>query len=112
MFERALPILERTLGAQHRDLSYALVGLARAAIHRGRADEAVAYAERALTLREQGDAPAADLATARVVLARALILLDPRSARGEGLAEQACAAVRRAGGTTPAYLSECDAFGG
>ncbi|MBL8944091.1 MAG: serine/threonine protein kinase [Myxococcales bacterium] len=110
MFERALPILERTLGAQHRDLSYALVGLARAAIHRGRAAEAVTYAERALELREQGDASAADLATARVVLARALTLVDPHSARGEGLADQACASYRGTGGATPAYLAECEGF--
>ncbi|MBX7080680.1 MAG: serine/threonine-protein kinase [Nannocystaceae bacterium] len=108
MYDRALPILERTLGAQHRDLSYALVGLARAAIHRGRAAEAVAHAERALRLLEQGVAPTADLATARVVLARALRLGDPGSARAEELAELACAPYRGAG--VPAYLAECQGF--
>ncbi len=109
-FVRALPILERALGPQHRDLSYALVGLARAEIHRGRGAEAVAHAERALTLLGQDDAAAAELATARVVLARAMILQDPRSARAKTLAEQACAPYRRRGAPTPPFLAECEAF--
>jgi tetratricopeptide (TPR) repeat protein len=110
MLVRALPILERMLGAQHSDLAYPLVGLARVAISRERGAEAVALAERALTLREQGVGPAADLATARVVLARALLLLDAHSARAKALAEQACAPFERPGAAVPPYLAECEAF--
>jgi tetratricopeptide (TPR) repeat protein len=114
MFAHALPIFERALGPQHPDLSHPLVGLARVAIHRGRGAEAVALAERALALREQGvgqaAGPAADLATARVVLARALILEGAHSGRTETLAEQACAPFRRANLPTPPYLAECESF--
>jgi eukaryotic-like serine/threonine-protein kinase len=110
MLTHALPILERTLGPQNPDLSHPLVGLARAAIHRGRGADAVAFAERALALREQNKGPAADLATARLVLARALISEGTHSARAEQLAEQVCAPFRRAGAPTPPYLAECEAF--
>jgi eukaryotic-like serine/threonine-protein kinase len=110
MFARALAIHERTLGPEHPDLADALVGLARVAIDRGRGPQAVEFAERALALRERGDTPVELLALARVVLARALLVVDVHSTRAAQLADQACATFRSGGAALRFYLADCDAF--
>ena len=70
----------------------------------------MAHAERALALREQSVGPVAEIAIARVVLARALMLEDAHSARAVALAEQACGPFGREAAPLPPYLPECEAF--
>ncbi len=110
IFTGALPLFERTLGPQNSDLAHPLVGLARVAIHRGRGAEAVPLAERAMMVCEQGNGPAIDLATTRIVLARALTLQGGHSSRAEALADQVCGPYWRANTAIPPHLAECESF--
>lgn len=70
-YRRALAIHEAALGREHPKLASALLGIARVLLLRDDATAATPLAERALALREQGDAGAVALADARFVLARA-----------------------------------------
>jgi eukaryotic-like serine/threonine-protein kinase len=110
-YERALAIWEQALGSEHPDLAYPLVGLARIALTRGRAGDAVAFAERATKVREDGDAPAREVAEARFVLARALWdASDRERPRALAVAEQAREAYREAGDGKATELAEVEAW--
>jgi tetratricopeptide (TPR) repeat protein len=72
LYQRALPILEATLGPEHPNVAYALTGLAEVALDLRRPSDAIAPAQRALTLRERGAVAVDLLADARFMLGRAL----------------------------------------
>jgi tetratricopeptide (TPR) repeat protein len=115
LFERALAITEAALGPEHPELALSLLGLARVALAEHRPGDAVAPAERATRLREQGGVAAELLAEAQLALARALwdapegAGRDP--ARARTLAERARDALRAAGDERPAAeLAEVEAW--
>lgn len=96
-FERALELLEKSVGTHHPRLGYALVGLARLSLEQGDAEQAVGFARRALAVRETGDAPPAELGKAQFVLAQALWVRGEDSGEARMLAELARATYEAAG---------------
>jgi tetratricopeptide (TPR) repeat protein len=70
--ERVLAILEKKLGPDDAELAYCLTSLANIALAQRRPTDAVKFAERAVRLREAGDAPAGRLAESQSMLARGL----------------------------------------
>ncbi|HEV8578444.1 MAG TPA: serine/threonine-protein kinase [Thermoanaerobaculia bacterium] len=69
---KALAIQEKVLGPEHPDLSFSLVGVAKALLDLGRAKEAVPAAERAVALLEGKPLDPRFLQEARFTLAQAL----------------------------------------
>ncbi len=86
--ERALAIYEKARGPDHPQLAYPLHNLVDLALAEGRAEDAVALAERALKLHVTGGSSADELGEAEFYLARA-----PSEA---GQSQQAVAAAERA----------------
>jgi len=107
-FQRSAAIWEKTSGADNPDLAYPLTGAARALLALGRVEDGRAAAERAVALREAGDAIPAELALSRFVLAQALAKRD--RPRAIALARQARAAFVEAGPAASAELAELDAW--
>ncbi|MCB9749785.1 MAG: serine/threonine protein kinase [Myxococcales bacterium] len=87
--ERALALWEKALGAEHPHLAHPLTNLSELARDEGRVDEAVALAERAVTLRERAGVDRQLIA--RSVFARAEALWDARQ-RERALADARAAA--------------------
>jgi len=101
LHERALGILEAKLGPEHPHVAHPLASLAKIALDQHRPADALALAQRAVSIQEQSEAAARELAPTRFVLAQALWATpkdgggDP--ARAVTLAEQARDALRAAG---------------
>ena len=86
----SLADLETALGPEHPDLADPLLGLVELGLQQpGRADEALAWAERALRLRVAGEAAPRELAAARFAVARALVASGGDRARAVALARAA-----------------------
>jgi eukaryotic-like serine/threonine-protein kinase len=112
IYERTLSIQEKALPPENSGLAYSFVGLATVALAQHRPIDAIALAQRAVFVREQGDVPAEELAEARFVLARSLWDAPPDGghdrARAVPLAEQARDAFRQARGGWAKELAEVD----
>ncbi len=109
-FERALALWHAADMDQHLDTAHALVGLARTARLQRRSDEAVTLAERAVQVRERGQAPAEDLAVARLVLGQALDDAGREPARARASIDQAAAVLRGHRPPRIRELAELDAW--
>ena len=111
LYERAIAVYERSVGPDDPVLAYPLVGLAELSLARSRPGDAIAPAERAVSLRETHGVTAG-LAAARFVLAQALWdapeATDHDRARAIALAEQARAAWRRTEGDRAARMTEVE----
>ena len=86
---RALTVWETQVGSSHPYLGYPLTAIGRAALALARPKDAVAPLERALRLRETGEADAVLLAETRFALARALWDAGADRARALALAMRA-----------------------
>jgi hypothetical protein len=103
-----LGISEKALGSDHPHVAYHLVGLADVLLAQRSPAEAVAFAERAVTIREGGDVPAAEVAEAKFLLARALVVAGESMPRAVALAEQARDAYSDAGEARGEALAEVE----
>jgi tetratricopeptide (TPR) repeat protein/predicted Ser/Thr protein kinase len=110
LHQRALDIMEKALGPEHPHVTYPLLGLAGVALAQRRPRDAVPFAERAVRIREAADAQPADLAEARFVLARALVLSGTSRARAVTLAEQARDGFRETEATRRESIAEVEAW--
>lgn len=88
-FQRALEEWKGTLGPDHPNITYSQIGLAKVALEADDAESALAYAERAVSIREAAMVEPTVLADARFVLAQALWSKRSERARARTLAEQA-----------------------
>lgn len=100
--------LARGFGDAAAPLAYPLTGLGESLLAQGRAREALTMLERALSLRDPGDA--VDLARTRFALARALASAAAEPARAAALATQARDAYRDAGAAYARELAEVEAW--
>jgi tetratricopeptide (TPR) repeat protein len=96
LFEEALAIDEKVLGPTHPGLAGTLIGLAEVALAERRFGDGVAFAERALSLREQGVTTPLELADVRFALAGPLWEVGRERDRALLLARQARDAYRDA----------------
>lgn len=108
MYRRASSLVESTLGADHPAAAAPLIGLARIDLHRGRAENARAFAERAIGLQERAPGDSLELAEAHFVLAQALLASGAPRQRALTLARSAHADHRALATAAPAPGSRQD----
>ena len=113
LHKRTLAIFEKTLGPDHPHVAYPVTGLANVALAQIRLADAVALAERAVRVREVGNAPSEQLALSRFVLTQALWDVPVGQGRDRNrafvLAQQARDAFREVKGMDK-ELAEVEAF--
>jgi tetratricopeptide (TPR) repeat protein len=102
--KEALRVVEKTLGSKHLDAAGPLTELGRLSLERQNPTQAVAFLERALTLRESKVGEPASLAEVRFLLARSLWDAGADRRRAVHLAELARGQYSLIG--TPAELEE------
>jgi eukaryotic-like serine/threonine-protein kinase len=108
-YERALATWEKMLGPHHPGVADSLLGLARVALEQRHVADAVALAERAVTIRENAALGPAKLAEVRFVLARAT--WEAGGDRSQALALAAAAHDEwHQAGTAPREIAQVEAW--
>jgi len=105
-YTRSVVIFDRAFPNGHVLAAHPLLGLVKIAPDDGPVDDALAWAERALALREANPVAPLLLARARFAVATQLERAEPGSARARELGDKALAAYRAIGGTDATEAAE------
>jgi tetratricopeptide (TPR) repeat protein len=96
-YREAARVVEKSLGAEHPQLAFALVGVGQSLLDLGRPAEALEPLERAYALRQRGEVRPRELGITAFFLARAVLAAGGGRERALGLARRALELYDQAG---------------